>query len=148
MATNNYLNSYPNGVKPVATYAPTQQQVPTFPTYQPPQQTFTPPTQNYFPQPQGNVYMLNNASEISNIPITSGISAAISLADGVLFLKTTQNGAPAVFEYKFHTSADTKEEQITPVKNVESILQSYEKRISELEKLLQPKKEENLQWQV
>ena len=89
MATNNYLNSYPNGVKPAATYAPAQQQIPSFSSYQPPQQTFTPPTQNYFPQPQGNVYMLNNASEISNIPITSGISAAISLADGVLFLKTT-----------------------------------------------------------
>ena len=45
----------------------------------------------FFPQPQGNIYMLGNSSEMVNVPIGSGLSAAICLREGVMYLKTLQN---------------------------------------------------------
>ena len=36
----------------------------------------------YFPQPQGNVYLINNSLEVSNVPMGSGLgsSAAVTVA--------------------------------------------------------------------
>lgn len=47
----------------------------------------------FFPQSQGNVYFLNTAQEINNIPIANnGVSAGLALSEGVLYLKAMQNG--------------------------------------------------------
>lgn len=56
----------------------------------------------YFPQPQGNIYMLGNSSEMVNVPIGSGLSAAICLREGVMYLKTLQNGNPVILAYKLN----------------------------------------------
>lgn len=56
----------------------------------------------YFPQPQGNIYMLGNSSEMVNVPIGSGLSAAICLRESVMYLKTLQNGNPVILAYKLN----------------------------------------------
>lgn len=56
----------------------------------------------YFPQPQGNVYMVNNSLEVANIPMGAGISAVICPSEGILYLKTMQNGAPTLMAYKIN----------------------------------------------
>ena len=50
----------------------------------------------YFPQPQGNVYLINNSLEVSNIPMGAGLSVAICFNEGIAYIKTMQGGAPAV----------------------------------------------------
>ena len=66
---------------------------------QPMQQFQTQSMQQYFPQPQGNVYMINSANEVGNIPVTNGLSVAVCLQENILFIKTFQNGAVAVATY-------------------------------------------------
>lgn len=36
----------------------------------------------YFPQPQGNVYMINNSLEVANIPMGAGLSVALCPSGG------------------------------------------------------------------
>ncbi len=55
---------------------------------------------SYFPQPQGSIYMINASSDVANVPVGSGISAAICMGEGVLHLKTVQNGSPAIVSYR------------------------------------------------
>lgn len=59
-------------------------------------------TQHYFPQPQGNIYIINTSQEVNNIPISNGLSAAICLAEGTMFLKTIQNGNLTMTGYKLN----------------------------------------------
>lgn len=56
----------------------------------------------FFPQPQGNIYMLGSSSEMVNVPIGSGLSAAICLREGIMYLKTLQNGNPVILAYKLN----------------------------------------------
>ena len=44
--------------------------------------------------------MINSPLEVSNVPVGVGLSAAISLSEGLLYLKTMQNGVPMVVGYK------------------------------------------------
>ena len=53
----------------------------------------------YFPQPQGNVYLINNSLEVANVPMGSGLSMAICPSEGVMYLKTLQGGAPSLIAY-------------------------------------------------
>lgn len=65
------------------------------------QQMVQPQTQQqFFLQSQGNLYMINSPLEVSNVPVGVGLSAAISLSEGLLYLKTMQNGVPMVVGYK------------------------------------------------
>ena len=96
---------------------------------------------NLFPQTQGNVYFLNNIQEINSIPVSNGVSAAFSLSEGILYLKTIQNGSIILNGYRLSPL-----EQITPEKTPEpepvqdgaeqftKILKSIEDRLSALEK--------------
>ena len=54
----------------------------------------------YFPQPQGSIYMIANSSDIANVPVGAGLSAAICLREGIIYLKTIQNGSPMLLGYK------------------------------------------------
>lgn len=54
----------------------------------------------YFPQPQGSIYMIGNSSEVANVPVGAGLSAAICLREGLIYLKTIQNGSPMLLSYK------------------------------------------------
>ena len=62
--------------------------------YQPYQAT------QYFPQPQGSIYMINNSNEVANVPVGAGLSAAVCLREGVIYLKTIQNGNSMLLGYR------------------------------------------------
>ena len=47
--------------------------------------------QPLFPQPQGNVYNINSTLEVANVPVGAGISVALCLNEGVMYIKTMQN---------------------------------------------------------
>lgn len=44
-----------------------------------------------FPQPQGNVYTLNNSMEIANIPVSGGISVGICPSENLMYIKAAVN---------------------------------------------------------
>ena len=88
-----------------------------------------------FPQPQGNVYMLNNSLEVANIPMGVGVSVAICLPEGLCYLKSLQNGTPTFMAYKLspYTPENQKKEE---EKNFEELLAIYDNRIKKLEEQL------------
>lgn len=98
-----------------------------------PQATFQ--SQQFFPQPQGNIYLINNSLEMANVPtIGAGISAAICLSEGVMYLKTMQNGAPAFIGYKI-TPFDGKDSQENTSKTEQVQSHKLNEYIDRLEKL-------------
>lgn len=57
--------------------------------------------QQMFPQPQGSVYSINSPIDIGNVPIGStGLSVAICLQDNLMYIKSFQNGQPAIMVYR------------------------------------------------
>lgn len=53
----------------------------------------------YFPQPQGNVYLVNNSLEVANVPMGAGLSMVLCPSEGTMYLKTLQGGAPTLIVY-------------------------------------------------
>ena len=53
----------------------------------------------YFPQPQGNVYLVNNSLEVANVPMGAGLSMVLCPSEGPMYLKTLQGGAPSLIVY-------------------------------------------------
>ena len=56
--------------------------------------------QPLFPQPQGNVYNINSTLEVANVPTGAGISVALCLNEGFMYIKTMQNGNPMFWAYR------------------------------------------------
>ena len=57
--------------------------------------------QQMFPQPQGSVYTINSPLDIGNVPIGStGLSVAICIPDNLMYIKSFQNGQPAIMVYR------------------------------------------------
>ena len=57
--------------------------------------------QQMFPQPQGSVYSINSPIDIGNVPIGStGLSLALCLNEGLMYIKSFQNGSPVIVTYK------------------------------------------------
>ena len=57
--------------------------------------------QQIFPQPQGSVYSINSPLDIGNVPIGStGMSIALCLNDGLMYIKSFQNGNPVIVAYR------------------------------------------------
>lgn len=84
---------------------PSPQNNQTMPPYQQNQQMAVMPfqTQNVqplFPQPQGNVYNINSTLEVANVPTGAGISVALCLNEGFMYIKTMQNGNPMFWAYR------------------------------------------------
>lgn len=74
----------------------------------------------YFPQSQGNVYTVNNSMEVANIPVIANISAILCPNESLLYLKSMQNGAPALMAYKltpYEIPNQGKQENNTELKN-------------------------------
>ena len=107
-------------------------------TYQPYQAT------QYFPQPQGSIYMIANSSDVANVPVGAGLSAAICLREGIIYLKTIQNGSPMLLGYKLAplengeqtNEAQAPKETCETDKKITAILEDYSKRLETLEKQL------------
>ena len=66
--------------------------------YMQPQSPF--PAQQFFPQPQGNVYSINNTLEVANVPAGSGITVALCIPEELMYVKSIQNGQPMFLAYK------------------------------------------------
>lgn len=87
--------------------------------------------QQFFMQPQGLLYFINSALEISNVPVTSGIAVAMCLPEETLYVKTFQNGVPNIITYKLIAQ---NEEVKAEDKDIKDILFSLDKRLKALEK--------------
>ena len=82
--------------------------------YVPYNQTQSYQATQYFPQPQGNVYFINNSLEVVNIPMGAGISMAVCPSEGIMYLKTLQGGAPSLIVYSiapYESPVEQKSEQ-------------------------------------
>ena len=114
-------------------------------------QSFQPyQTAQYFPQPQGSIYMIGNAADVANVPVGAGLSAAICLREGTMYLKTIQNGSPMLLAYRLVPleGGDTQtpiQEQRAQDKKITAVLEDYGKRLEALEKQLTPKGG-NVEW--
>ena len=87
--------------------------------------------QPMFPQPNGNIYVISNSLEVANVPAGAGITAALCQSEGLLYLKTVQNGVPTFLAYKLtpYTESPKMQQQEN---DVESRLALLEKQISTL----------------
>lgn len=116
--------------------------------------------QSFFPQPVGSVYNLTTASEIGNIPAGTGVSVGLCIPEGVMYVKSLQNGAPMLLEYKLssidpirppertseHTTAADGE-----LKQILNSFKSLEEKINHIEGDLTKVKEKmggKLEWQI
>lgn len=114
-----------------------------------PQQMATMPfqaqnVQPLFPQPQGNVYNINSTLEVANVPTGAGISVALCLNEGFMYIKTMQNGNPMFWAYRIvpydGTTPEPAKKQEAQQKQVvapdEQILkhfENYDNRFNKLE---------------
>lgn len=99
-------------------------------------QTAYPPQsqmQQFFPQSQGNVYVISNSLEVANVPIVGGVSVALCLSEGLMYIKTLQNGGPAMAVYnisQYKEPEKEKKEESNPL----------EERVKALEEAIKYKK--------
>lgn len=96
-------------------------------------QSVQPTQQPLFPQSQGNVFFINTSSEIQNIPITNGISAAICLSENILYLKTFQNGSPAIVAYRLSAFESIASQEPKTENSLTTLIQNFESRLKKLE---------------
>lgn len=111
-----------------------QPQQPGAPNYPLPNAFSNQPPQ-FFPQPIGNVYNLNSANDINNIPMGQGISVGISLSEGIAYIKSFQNGSPMVLGYKL-APLDLGEKKEEPQNNLSDVLSGYEQRFERIDAYL------------
>lgn len=98
----------------------------------------------YFPQPQGSIYMIANANDIANVPVGAGLSAAICLREGVMYLKTIQNGSPMLLGYRLSPlegAAEPTPERATSStceidQKITATLQDYGERLTKIEQII------------
>lgn len=91
--------------------------------------------QQMFPQPQGSVYTINTPLDIGNVPIGStGLSVAICLQENLMYIKSFQNGQPAIMVYRISPFQKESKEvvQSTPSPTVDAT----DARLSALEQKL------------
>lgn len=146
MANNNYQSPMFNTSNNSGAMVPPQSGISSSPTYSTiPTMPQVPSAQSYFPQPQGNVFMINSSSEVNSVPISNGLSAAISLNDNTMFLKTIQNGNPILVGYKLcplETYSQPVEKPLPKAPaadNVEELLKKFEERLDAMEQSLKKK---------
>lgn len=90
---------------------------------------YYPSQQPMFPQPNGNVYMIQNSLEVANVPAGAGVTAAICSSENLLYLKTVQNGVPTFLAYKLIPYTEGSKSA-----NMET---TYDSRLAAVEKQIQ-----------
>ena len=53
----------------------------------------------FFLQPHGSVYLIGSSLEVANVPMNNGISIALCLNEGLMYIKSMQNGTPNFMVY-------------------------------------------------
>ncbi|MCI6366889.1 MAG: hypothetical protein MR911_10415 [Spirochaetia bacterium] len=109
-----------------------------------------------FPQPVGSVYNLNSANEVGNVPTGPSVSVGLCLNENALYIKTLQNGQPALLGYRLVPMEGSGAIQSnSATTNYDEVINKLNERISKLENcLLNNQKNENkpvggnLDWQV
>ena len=96
-------------------------------------------TPSMFLTPQGNVYIIDSALEVANVPMGTGVSVAICPTENLMYLKMYQNGAPTISAYTL-----SPYEQQTNNANIEKVLQNITQRLEKIEKSISSKKEDKL----
>jgi hypothetical protein len=107
----------------------------------------------YFPQPQGNVYLVNNSLEVSNIPMGAGLSMVLCPSEGTMYLKTLQGGAPTLIVYSI-APYESKQEEQQPKPDYGAQIAELRAQIESLKKskggsfneLIQPPTSTNADW--
>ena len=95
--------------------------------------------QQMFPQPQGSVYTINSPLDIGNVPIGStGLSVAICIPENLMYIKSFQNGQPAIMVYRISPFSKESKEPATSasapvaVNDVDARLLALEQKIDQL----------------
>ena len=96
-------------------------------------------TPSMFLTPQGNVYIVDSALEVANVPMGTGMSVAICPTENLMYLKMYQNGAPTISAYTL-----APYEQPTNNANIEKVLQNITQRLEKIENSISLKKEDKL----
>ena len=86
-----------------------------------------------FPQPNGNVYLIQNSLEVANVPAGAGITIALCMAENLMYLKTIQNGQPTFLAFRISPYTDAPRQTTPPQTSNEVTL---ENRVAVLEKQL------------
>lgn len=103
--------------------------------YVPYNQTQSYQATQYFPQPQGNVYLVNNSLEVANVPMGAGLSVVLCPAEQVMYLKTLQGGAPSLMVYSI-APYEQKEASQQEIPNYEIQIAELAKQIESIKKQL------------
>ena len=96
-------------------------------------------TPSMFLTPQGNVYIIDSALEVANVPMGTGVSVAICPTENLMYLKMYQNGAPTISAYTL-----APYEQPANSSNIEKVLQNITQRLEKIENSILLKKEDKL----
>ena len=99
------------------------------------------PQQPMFPQPQGNVYVIQNSLEVANIPAGAGITAALCLQENLLYMKSMQNGMPVFLAYKLSPYTDSPKPTTDAGPTTEERMNVLEKQIKTILDTLGGKKD-------
>ena len=95
------------------------------------------PGQIVFPQPVGNVYNLNTANDIGNIPFGSNVSVGLCLSENIIYIKSLQNGIPMLLGYKLNPIENlNSNSQTTPNSNSDNRLEELIATLNENNKKL------------
>lgn len=100
-----------------------------------------PNVQPLFPQPQGNVYNINSTLEVANVPTGAGMSVALCIPEGFMYIKTMQNGNPMFWAYRIAPYDNTntisqnqeKSTNTEQIGNISEQLEQYNNRVLKLE---------------
>lgn len=114
-----------------------------------PQQNFSQyQSPQMFPQPNGNLYMINTSNELTNIPVGIGLSAILCLPENKLYLKSLQNGNPVIWSYnlvsgdsenKTNTANSTEKDYSSYFHAIDEKYNSIDERLKKVEKYWEEK---------
>lgn len=117
------------------------------------------PGQIVFPQPVGNVYNLNSANDVGNIPFGGNVSVGLCLSENIIYIKSLQNGNPMLLGYRLSPIENLNtNSQINQNSNSDNRLEELiatlnenNKKIDLLEKQVSKIKEKiggKIEWQI
>lgn len=114
------------------------------------------PGQIVFPQPVGNVYNLNSASDIGNVPFGGNVSVGLCLSENIVYIKSLQNGTPMILGYKLSplenlNTNQTVQNSDNRLEELIATLNENNKKIDLLEKQVAKIKEKiggKTEWQI